>query len=181
MESSSSTCPPTFELQSTTLAITLHGRLYLHLAHLQMARRLDLPHQQEPSPKRHCTRSDRHPTHLDHPPTLLAPQLLMVPLVADPQLPVASVLLRTLKEGFPVAGRDAKTTSEGHTTWTTTHGKQLGSDRPPTMMPASKETRCNSNKTWRGSGIKRVCCRKIGLAPTHRRLTATRLLRHQTR
>jgi hypothetical protein len=65
--------------------------------------------------------------------------------------------------------------------WTTTHGKQLGSDQLPTTTPANKELRCNNSRMWRDRDIRLVCCQKIGQAPTHRRMIATRPHRHQTR
>lgn len=69
---------------------------------------------------------------------------------------------------------------EEPTMWITTHGRRLGSGQLPTTMLASKGLRCNNSRMWRGRGIKRVCCPKIGQAPTHRRPIATRPLRHQT-
>jgi hypothetical protein len=69
---------------------------------------------------------------------------------------------------------------EEPTMWTTTHGKQLGSDQLPTTMLANKGPRCNSNRMWRDRDIRPVCCPKIGQAQTHRPPTATRPLKHPT-
>jgi hypothetical protein len=181
--SSFSTSRLTFALLSTIRALAQPDHHWPHLEHLQMAHTLDLRHQQEHSRRRHYNQIVLPALQRDSPLNHLALHLrrLTVPQAVELQGPLALALLKTLKEGCLVAGKDVRTTLEGHTTWITTHGRLPGSDRPPTTMLASKGARCSNNRMWRDRDIRHVYCRKTGQVPTRQPRTVTRLLKHLTR
>jgi hypothetical protein len=181
--SSFSTFRLTFAPQLITRAQAQPDHHWPHLELLQMAHTPDLRHQQEHSHRHHYNQIALPVLQRDSPLNHLALHLrrLTVPQAAELQGALGSAPSKTLKEGFLVAGKDVRITLEEHITWITTHGRLPGFDRPPTMTPASKEPRCSNNRMWRDRGIRHVCCRKIGQAPTRQPRTATRPLKHPTR
>lgn len=90
---------------------------------------------------------------------------------------LGSVLSRTLKVDFHLAGNDEKTILVGRTTWITIHDRRPGSGPQQTSTLVSRGRRWNSRLLQKDHGIRLACCQRIGLVQT-RQLCPTGRTRH---